>query len=51
MFEATRYTPENEAIDWRDLADKIFPVEVLGTAAAFNPLGVPSGRRKKKSEP
>jgi hypothetical protein len=40
MSEATRYTPENDAIDWRDLADKIFPVEALRTAPAVTPLTV-----------
>jgi hypothetical protein len=40
MFEATRYTTDNDAIDWRDLADEIFPVEVLRAAPVFNPLAM-----------
>lgn len=32
MFDATRYTPENDAVDWRALADELFPAEVLLTA-------------------
>ena len=40
MSEATRYTPENDAVDWSALADLLFPVEVLRTAPAFNPLAV-----------
>ena len=40
MSEATRYTPENDAVDWSALADLLFPVEVLRTAPAFNPLAM-----------
>jgi len=40
MSEATRYIPDNDAVDWRHLADQIFPVEALRTAPAFNPLAV-----------
>jgi hypothetical protein len=40
MSEATRYTPENDAIDWRALADQLFPAEALRTAPTFNPLAV-----------
>jgi hypothetical protein len=40
MFEATGYTPENDAVDWRGLADQIFPVDALPTASAVNPLAV-----------
>ncbi|PXX09269.1 hypothetical protein C8E89_106196 [Mycolicibacterium moriokaense] len=42
MSEATRHAPENDAIDWRALADQLLPVEALRTAPAFNPLN--SGR-------
>jgi hypothetical protein len=44
MSEATRYTPENDAIDWRALADELFPAEALRTAAAANPLVVVGNR-------
>jgi hypothetical protein len=40
MFEATRYIPENDAVDWRVLADQLFPVEALRAAPTFNPLAV-----------
>jgi hypothetical protein len=40
MSEATRYTPENDAVDWRGLADQIFPADVLRTAPAVNPLAL-----------
>ncbi len=40
MSEATRYAPENDAVDWRALADQLFPVEALRTAPTFNPLAV-----------
>ena len=36
MSEATWYTPDNDAIDWRALADQLFPAEVLLTAPAVN---------------
>jgi hypothetical protein len=32
MSEATLYTPENGAIDWRALADEVFPADALRTA-------------------
>ena len=38
MFEAARYTTENDAVDWRGLADQIFPADALRTAPAVNPL-------------
>jgi hypothetical protein len=38
MSEATRYAPENDAVDWRALADQLFPVEALRPAPTFNPL-------------
>jgi hypothetical protein len=31
MPEATRHSSENDAIDWRDLADQIFPADALRT--------------------
>jgi hypothetical protein len=40
MSEATRYTPENDAVDWSALADQLFPAEVLRTAPALNPLAM-----------
>jgi hypothetical protein len=40
VSEATRYTPENDAVDWSALADQLFPAEVLRTAPPFNPLEV-----------
>jgi hypothetical protein len=40
MSEATRYAPENDAVDWRALADELFPADVLRAAPAFNPLAV-----------
>jgi hypothetical protein len=40
MSEATRYIPENDAVDWRGLADQIFPVDALLTVPAVNPLAV-----------
>jgi hypothetical protein len=40
MSEVTRYTPENDAVDWSALADRLFPAELLRTAPAFNPLAV-----------
>jgi hypothetical protein len=42
MFEATRYTPENDAVDWHALADQLFPVEALRSVTAFNPLAMVS---------
>lgn len=38
MSEATRYTPENDAIDWRALADELFPADALRPAPATYPL-------------
>jgi hypothetical protein len=40
MFEATGYTPENDAVDWRELADQIFPAEALEMQPVFDPLAV-----------
>ena len=40
MSEATRYAPENDAVDWLDLADQLFPADALRTAPTFNPLAV-----------
>jgi hypothetical protein len=40
MSEATLYTPENAAIDWRALADEVFPADALRTAEVFNPLAM-----------
>jgi hypothetical protein len=40
MSEATRYVPENDAVDWRALADELFPADVLRAAPVFNPLAM-----------
>jgi hypothetical protein len=40
MFEATRNTPENDAVDWHALADQLFPADALRTAPAVNPLAL-----------
>ena len=37
MSEATRDTPEGDAVDWSALADQLFPTEALRTAPAVNP--------------
>lgn len=34
MSEETRHTSENDAVDWRGLADQIFPADALRTAPA-----------------
>jgi hypothetical protein len=44
MSEVTRFTPGTDAVDWRGLADQIFPAERLLTAPAFNPLAVLTNR-------
>jgi hypothetical protein len=38
MSEATRYTPENDDVDWLALADQLFPADALLTAPAVHPL-------------
>ena len=38
MFDATRYTPDNDAVDWRALADEFFPAEALLTSPAVTPF-------------
>ena len=40
MFDATRYTYENDAVDWRDLAEQIFPADALRTAPVVHPLAL-----------
>jgi hypothetical protein len=40
MFEAARYIPENDAIDWHALADQLFPADALLTAPTFTQLTV-----------
>jgi len=42
MFDTTRYTTENDAVDWSALADELFPAEALRMAPvpAFNPLAM-----------
>jgi hypothetical protein len=39
MFEATRHTTENDAVDWLALADQLFPADAL-RSPAFNPFAV-----------
>jgi hypothetical protein len=39
MFEATRYIPENDGVDWHALADQLFPADAL-TTPPFNPLAM-----------
>ena len=34
MFEATQYIPQNENVDWRALADQVFPADALRPAPA-----------------
>ena len=31
MFDAAHYTTENNAVDWRELADQVFPADALRT--------------------
>jgi hypothetical protein len=38
MPEATHYIPENDTVDWRALADELFPADALRTAPAVNAL-------------
>jgi hypothetical protein len=40
MFDATVYTFENDSVDWRGLADQIFPADALRTAPTVNFLAV-----------
>ncbi len=44
MSKATGYTPENDAVVWRDLADQLFPLEALRTEPAPHPLAVARNR-------
>jgi hypothetical protein len=37
MPEATNYSPENDAVDWHELADQLFPAEALRMTPAVNP--------------
>jgi hypothetical protein len=37
MSDIALYTPETDAVDWRELADQVFPAEALRTAPAINP--------------
>jgi hypothetical protein len=34
MFEARGHTPQDDAVDWRALADQIFPEDELRPTAA-----------------
>ena len=38
MFDTTVFVSENDAVDWRGLADQIFPQDALRTASSINPL-------------
>jgi hypothetical protein len=38
MFDVALYTPETDAVDWRELADEVFPAEALRSAPAINQL-------------
>ena len=38
MSEVALSTPETVAVDWRELADKVFPADALLTAPAVNSL-------------
>jgi hypothetical protein len=38
MFDTTVFVSENDAVDWRGLADEIFPSDALRTVSAVNPL-------------
>jgi hypothetical protein len=40
MSETTRHTPENHDVDWRSLADELFPAEALRTTPTVNPPGL-----------
>ena len=40
MFDVAVYTIENDAVDWRELADRVFPADALRTAPAVNPYAV-----------
>lgn len=42
MSEVARNTPEKAAVDWRKLADKVFPADALRSAPTVNPLAVVS---------
>jgi hypothetical protein len=37
MFEVALYSPETAAADWHELADQVFPTDVLQTAPTINP--------------
>jgi hypothetical protein len=37
MFEVALYTPETAAADWHELADQVFPADVLQTGPTMNP--------------
>ena len=34
MSEVTRYAPETDVVDWRELADLVFPADALRPAPA-----------------
>ena len=44
MFETMHFIPENDAVDWRALADELFPADALRTAPAVNALLVVGNR-------
>jgi hypothetical protein len=40
MAEVALYTPKTAAVDWRELADEVFPADVLRAAPGLNPFSV-----------
>jgi hypothetical protein len=48
MFEATRYTPENDGVDWYALADQLFRELTLDPTRDYQPTGAPKGPKRKK---
>ena len=38
MFDIAAYTTEKDSVDWRELADRVFPADALHTVQAVIPL-------------
>jgi hypothetical protein len=38
MFDVAVYATENDAVDWRELADQVFPADALLTGPPVNSL-------------
>jgi hypothetical protein len=36
MSEVAVYAPETDAVDWRELADQVFPADALRTVPSVN---------------